>query len=59
MNLTIEQMETLWGRLHQKSSCIKGWISNEMGGRCWRIKNRLVEMEREKRIKEGRYWNGL
>lgn len=56
--MTIDQMDAIIERLVEKKypnvSC-----SKRHTWRCERIINRLIPMIREKRIKEGKYYNGL
>jgi len=60
MDLSIEQTSALIDRIAGKIyPHHKGWTPNTLQRRGTRIINRLVSMERETRIKEGRYYNGL
>lgn len=54
-NLTIEQLSKIGDRTHRKT-IPAGWVSNSLIYRCQRITDKLTTAEREKRIKEGKYY---
>lgn len=57
--MNLEQIMELQSRVALKTIPMHTWLPNTLIWRSRKILDRLTAMERELRIKEGRYCNGL